>query len=178
MHSLPPCIPYHHHHYHEHHDQVIPRHVSISHLQHTEVTMSPWRLASWEHGHHEGYHFPTRPLDNTTRRFYFQDVLTGPDKVLTGPNKVLTGPKMLTGPNQVLTGPKVPGTVPDDPMSVMRTHGNSMSVMCTQDGASGNDDHHEVRVNEIYVMYDVCANSVHVMYVQRVYMVGIHIINL
>lgn len=64
--------------------------------------MSPWRLSFWEHGHHEGYHFLTRPVDNTTRRFYFQDVLQHGRDVLHGVQDVLHG--VLLGQHDAMLG--------------------------------------------------------------------------
>lgn len=58
--------------------QVVPRTISDAQLQRTEVTMSPWRLPFWEHGHSEGYHFSTRHWESNTTRFYFQDALRHP----------------------------------------------------------------------------------------------------
>lgn len=58
--------------------QVIPRNVSDAELQHTEVTMHPWRLPLWEHARSEGYHFSTRPRDVNTTRYYFLDALRRP----------------------------------------------------------------------------------------------------
>lgn len=58
--------------------QVVPANVSDAALARTEVTMRPWRLPFWEHGHSEGYHFPTRHVQPNTTRFFFQDALREP----------------------------------------------------------------------------------------------------
>lgn len=58
--------------------QVVPRNVSDAELQATEVTMQPWRLPLWEHGHFDGYHFSTRAREANTTRYFFQDVLHEP----------------------------------------------------------------------------------------------------